>query len=58
MQIIPDDDFSRLLTFPNVLITGHQAFLTKEALQQIAKTTLSNIVEFATIGRCRNQVRS
>jgi D-lactate dehydrogenase len=58
MQIIPDDDFSRLLTFPNVLITGHQAFLTKEALQQIAQTTLSNIVEFATIGRCRNQVRS
>ena len=41
-QIIQDDVFERLLTFPNVIITGHQAFLTQEALQHIAETTLSN----------------
>jgi D-lactate dehydrogenase len=58
LQVIPDDVFSRLLTFPNVVITGHQGFLTKEALQHIAQTTLDNIVEFATIGTCRNQVRA
>lgn len=42
-QVIQDDVFSRLLTFPNVLITGHQAFFTEEALAQIAETTLANI---------------
>lgn len=45
-QIIQDDLFARLQTFPNVLITSHQAFFTKEALEQIAKTTLNNIDEF------------
>ncbi len=42
-EVIQDDVFSRLLTFPNVLITGHQAFFTKEALTNIAGTTLSNL---------------
>jgi D-lactate dehydrogenase len=42
-DVIQDDIFSRLLTFPNVLITGHQAFLTQEALHNIATTTLDNI---------------
>jgi D-lactate dehydrogenase len=55
LQVIPDDVFSRLLTLPNVVITGHQAFLTKEALEHIAQTTIDNIVEFATTGTCRNQ---
>lgn len=41
--IIQDDVFERLLTFPNVLITGHQGFLTHEALKNIAQTTLSNL---------------
>lgn len=41
-EIINDDIFERLLTFPNVLVTAHQAFLTKEALAGIAKTTLNN----------------
>ncbi len=41
--IIEDDVFQRLLTFPNVLITGHQGFFTEEALNTIAKTTLKNI---------------
>jgi D-lactate dehydrogenase len=35
--------FARLMTFPNVLITGHQAFFTQEAMANIAQTTLSNI---------------
>lgn len=42
-EIIQDDDFQRLLTFPNVLITGHQAFLTEEALTAIAETTLARL---------------
>jgi D-lactate dehydrogenase len=41
--IITDDTFQRLLTFPNVLVTGHQAFLTREALDAIATTTIRNI---------------
>ncbi len=45
-QMIQDDVFSRLLTFPNVIITGHQAFFTAEALQNIAETTLANITAF------------
>jgi D-lactate dehydrogenase len=45
-QVIQDDVFARLLTFPNVLITGHQAFFTAEALQNIATTTLANITAF------------
>ena len=44
--IISDDVFSRLLTFPNVLITGHQAFFTREALENIASTTVNNITAF------------
>ena len=46
-RVIQDDVFSRLLTFPNVLITGHQAFFTAEALEAIAATTVANIVAFA-----------
>lgn len=45
--ILQDDVFARLLTFPNVLITGHQAFFTQEALNAIATTTVANITAFA-----------
>lgn len=45
-QVIADDVFSRLLTFPNVLVTGHQAFFTHDALTQIAETTVTNIKLF------------
>lgn len=45
-HILQDDTFARLLTFPNVVITGHQAFFTKEALKDIAETTLKNITDF------------
>ncbi|MCW8091431.1 2-hydroxyacid dehydrogenase [Alteromonas sp. ASW11-130] len=44
---IQDDIFARLQTFPNVTITGHQGFFTKEALEQIARTTMNNIAQFA-----------
>jgi D-lactate dehydrogenase len=50
-QLIQDDVFARLLTFPNVLITGHQAFLTEEAMTNIADTTLANIDAFAGTGK-------
>jgi D-lactate dehydrogenase len=43
-QVLHDDDLARLLTFPNVLITSHQAFLTREALAEIARTTVTNVV--------------
>lgn len=46
-QVIRDDVFARLLTFPNVLVTGHQAFFTAEAMQSIAATTLQNVTGFA-----------
>jgi D-lactate dehydrogenase len=41
--VLADDELSRLLTFPNVLITAHQAFLTQEALTEIARVTVENI---------------
>jgi D-lactate dehydrogenase len=44
--ILSDDVFARLLTFPNVIITGHQAFFTREALENIAATTIENITRF------------
>jgi len=49
--VICDDVFARLLTFPNVLITGHQAFFTEDALTAIATTTLANIDAFADHGK-------
>lgn len=45
-RVIRDDAFSRLLTFPNVLVTGHQGFFTEEALANIAETTLANVTAF------------
>ena len=46
-QVLLDDELSRLLTFPNVLVTSHQAFLTHEALSEIARVTAENIRNFA-----------
>ena len=56
-QVIQDDTFQRLLTFPNVIVTGHQAFFTSHALANIADTTLSNIAEFEKNGSCVNEVK-
>lgn len=55
-QVIQDDVFARLLTLPNVLVTGHQAFFTDTAMSNIAATTIDNITSFAKNGRVVNQV--
>ncbi len=55
-QVMQDDIFARLLTFPNVLITGHQAFFTDTALSQIAQVTLKNITDLEQTGRSDNEV--
>ena len=57
-QVIQDDVFARLLTFPNVLITGHQAFFTREALAAIAEATLANVTAFERTGRPLHAVTS
>lgn len=46
-RVIQDDVFSRMLTFPNVIITGHQAFFTEHAMRAIAEVTLANITAFS-----------
>lgn len=55
-QPIQDDVFARLLTFPNVLITAHQAFFTAEALASIGQTTIENVTSFEATGRPSNEV--
>lgn len=57
-QFLKDDVLARLLTFPNVLMTSHQAFLTREALEKIASTTLENIDDFFQNGKIRNQIHA
>jgi D-lactate dehydrogenase len=57
-EVIQDDVLARLLTFPNVLITSHQAFLTREALQEIAKTTVENFRLFFEKGELPNQIKT
>jgi D-lactate dehydrogenase len=54
--VIQDDVFARLLTFPNVLITGHQGFFTTEAMAAIAATTIGNITAFERTGRALHPV--
>ena len=55
-SMINDDVLARLLTFPNVLITSHQGFFTREALRNIAETTLNNITEFFDGGYLQNEI--
>jgi D-lactate dehydrogenase len=55
-QVIQDDVFSRLLTFPNVIITGHQAFFTRNALEAIARVTMENITAFERGDELKNEV--
>ena len=47
-QVLQDDELARLITFPNVLITSHQAFLTNEALSDISHTTVANLIALAS----------
>ncbi len=56
-QILQDDQLARLLTFPNVLITAHQGFLTHEALTNIAEITLQNITDFLSGKSLPNEIR-
>jgi len=56
--VMRDDVFARLLTFPNVIVTAHQAFLTTEALTGIAETTLASITAFAAGDPLVNEVRA
>ena len=57
-RILRDDLFARLQSFPNVLITGHQAYFTDTALSQIASITLGNLDALAANGSCANEVHS
>ena len=45
--VITDDTFQRLLSFPNVIVTGHQAFFTEDAIRTISETTIHSITQFA-----------
>jgi D-lactate dehydrogenase len=56
--IVQDDVIARLLSFRNVLITSHQAFLTQTALQNIADTTFYNLDCFARDGDCKNEIKT
>ena len=55
-KVIQDDVFARLLSFPNVLVTGHQAFFTADALQGIAGITIANITAFERDGRAVHEI--
>ena len=55
-DIIDDDIFQRLMTFPNVLVTGHQGFFTIEALREIAAITYHNLQCFLQGKACENSV--
>lgn len=56
-HIVNDDTLARLISMPNVIVTSHQAFLTEEALDNIADTTVSNIVGFLQEGKTENAVQ-
>jgi D-lactate dehydrogenase len=55
--VIPDDVIQRLVSFPNVILTGHQAFFTREALSTILDTTLASISDFAAGRALANEIR-
>lgn len=55
-HILEDDTLARLISMPNVILTSHQAFLTEEALEGIATTTVNNIITFFETGKCENEV--
>ena len=57
-RVLQDDVLARLLTFPNVLVTSHQAFLTREALANIAEVTLENVSAFERGAALVNEVHA
>ena len=57
-EIIQDDELQRLLTFPNVIVTSHQAYFTDTALRNISQTTFQNIADFAAGIHSPNEVHA
>ena len=55
-HIVEDDVLARLISMPNVIVTSHQAFLTEEALSNIAQTTVENLYELFETGQCKNEL--
>ncbi len=55
-HIMEDDTLARLISMPNVIVTSHQAFLTEEALENIAETTVNNLVSLFETGKCENEL--
>ena len=55
-HILNDDVLARLISMPNVIVTSHQAFLTEEALNNIAQTTVQNLLDVAANGSCANEL--
>jgi D-lactate dehydrogenase len=54
-DVIQDDEIQRLMSFPNVLVTAHQAFFTDEAMEQIATTTLNSVHQLLKSGNLNNR---
>lgn len=55
-EVMPDDELARIISMPNVLLTSHQAFLTKEALNNIAETTFENLMGYFEGKASENEV--
>lgn len=55
-EVMEDDELARLISMPNVLLTSHQAFLTREALENIAETTMENLRQFFAGEKLQNEV--
>ncbi len=55
-HIVEDDTLARLISMPNVIVSSHQAFLTEEALENIAETTVQNIADLTEKGQCANEL--
>ncbi len=55
-HILEDDTLARLISMPNVIVSSHQAFLTEEALSNIAETTVNNLLALKEHGKCENEV--
>lgn len=55
-HIMEDDTLARLISMPNVIVSSHQAFLTEEALENIAETTVRNIVDIVQKNQCANEL--
>ena len=55
-HILEDDTLARLISMPNVIVSSHQAFLTEEALENIAETTVRNILDITEKGQCANEL--